>query len=189
MSTLTSTAATLPLAPGTWSVDTAHSSVEFTIRHLGISKVRGRFNRFDASLSVGDTLETTSFRADIDLSSIDTNHPDRDAHLRTTDFFDLASHPSMTFESTGIRHDGGDRYTAVGDLTINGITQSVDLDVEFNRLELYPMDQKRHGGFSASGTISRGAFGVDFDVPLGVDKVALGDKVKIEIEIQFVDPS
>ena len=83
----------------------------------------------------------------------------------------------------------GGEYVMVGDLTINGITRSVELDVEFNGVELYPLDQKRHAGFSALGTISRREFGIDFDVPLGVDKVALGDKVKIELELQFVDPS
>ena len=184
--TLTST---LPLTTGRWAVDPAHSGVEFTIRHLGISKVRGRFNNFDASLTVGESVSDTRVDAEIDLSSVDTNNEDRDNHLRTTDFFDVATHPTMTFASTGIRDDGDGEYVLGGDLTINGVSQPVELDVEFNGVETYPMDQKRHAGFSATGTISRGAFGVDFDVPLGVDKVAIGDKVKIELELQFVEPS
>lgn len=179
----------LPLTAGAWPVDSAHSGVEFTIRHLGISKVRGRFNRFDATLTVGDSLANTRVNAEIDLSSVDTNNVDRDNHLRTTDFFDIEAHPKMTFASKEIRGDGDDDYVLVGDLIINGVTQPVELDVEFNGVETYPMDQKRHAGFSAAGTISRSAFGVDFDVPIGVDKVAIGDKVKIELELQFVDPS
>ena len=185
---MSSNTATLPLTTGIWPVDTAHSSVEFTIRHLGLTKVRGRFNRFDASLSVGDTLPDSELAATIELSSVDTNNADRDAHLQGTDFFGVEANPRMTFTSTAIRRSGDD-YAVLGDLTINGITQPVELDVEFNGVETYPMDQKRHAGFSASGTISRGAFGVDFDVPLGVDKVALGDKVKIELEIQLVEPA
>lgn len=182
------TTTTLPLAPGTWTVDAADSSVEFTVRHLGLSKVRGRFNRFDTRLEVGDTLGTSALTAEIDLSSVDTNNADRDAHLRSTDFFDTESHPTMTFASTSIEQHGDD-YTLVGDLTINGVTRPVELDVEFNGLELYPMDQRRHAGFSATGTISRSAYGIDFDVPVGLDKVALGDKVKVELEIQLVDPN
>lgn len=178
----------LPLSAGAWQIDRAHSAVEFTIRHLGISKVRGRFNEFDATLFVGSSLAESRVSAEIALSSVDTNHPDRDAHLRSTDFFGVDTHPTMTFSSTELRRDGDD-YVMLGQLTINGITQPVELDVEFNGAEVYPMDQQRHAGFSASTTISRGAFGIDFDVPLGVDKVALGDKVKVELELQFVEPS
>lgn len=179
---------TLPLRSGTWAVDPAHTNIEFTIRHLGISKVRGRFNRFDANLTIGDSIETSSVEATIELSSVDTNNEQRDAHLRTTDFFGIETNPTMTFRSTGIAGEDGD-YRLLGDLTINGITRPVALDVEFNGVELYPMDQLHHAGFSATTTIQRSEFGVDFDVPLGVDKVALGDKVKIELEVQFVEPS
>ncbi len=186
--TIFSNPTTLPLRSGTWTVDTAHSSIEFTIRHLGISKVRGRFNRFDASLTVGDSIETSSVEATVELSSVDTNNADRDAHLRSTDFFGTDDNPTMTFRSTGVADQDGD-YQLLGDLTINGITRPIALDVEFNGVEHYPLDQSDHAGFSATGTIKRSEFEVDFDVPLGVDKVALGDKVKIELEVQFVEPS
>jgi polyisoprenoid-binding protein YceI len=179
---------TLPLTAGVWSVDTAHSSVEFTIRHLGLSKVRGRFNQFDAALAVGSGLNDTRLTATVDLSSVDTNNADRDAHLQSTDFFGVDANPQLTFTSTVIDQDGTD-YTVTGDLSLNGISRPIELDVEFNGVETYPMDGKRHAGFSATGTISRGAFGIDFEMPLGVDKVALGDKVKIELEIQLVEPS
>lgn len=178
----------LPLAAGAWPVDTHHSSVEFTVRHLGLSKVRGRFNKFDATLEVGERLDETSLVATVDLSSVDTNEADRDAHLRGTDFFDTDNNPEMRFESTGIEGDGNE-FELTGNLTINGVTAPLTLEVEFNGTEVYPMDQKVHAGFSAEGTLSRKAYGIDFDVPLGVDKVALGDKVQIELEVQFVDPS
>lgn len=182
------TTTALPLSAGTWAVDTAHSSVEFTIRHLGISKVRGRFNRFDASLVVGATLPETQLDATIELASVDTNNADRDAHLQGTDFFGVEHNPQMTFRSGAVRQEGDD-YVVTGELTINAITQPIELAIEFNGIETYPMDQRRHAGFSASGQLSRGAFGIDFDMPLGVDKVALGDTVKVELEIQFVEPA
>lgn len=182
------TTTTLPLQTGTWTADHAHSSVEFTVRHLGLAKVRGRFNDFDAEVAVGETLAGSAVRATIDLSSIDTNNADRDAHLRSTDFFDLESHPTMTFASTALRADGDD-YLLTGDLTINGVTRQVELEVDFLGSESYPMDDSTRAGFSARGEISRKEFGVEFDIPLGADKVAIGDKVRIELEIQLVAPA
>ncbi len=176
---------TLPLDIGTWQVDTAHSSVEFVVRHLGLSKVRGRFNRFDANLDVGADLAASSLRATVELASVDTNNPDRDAHLQSTDFFGVEQNPTLGFTSTAIVADG-EGYAVDGDLTLNGITKPVRLAVEFNGTEVYPMDQTTHAGFSASTTISRSDYGVEFDVPLGVDKVTIGDKVAVELEIQLV---
>lgn len=183
---MTSTS-TLPLTTGTWRVDPAHSSVEFVVRHLGLTKVRGRFTRFDATLDVGPDLDRTTLAATIDLASVDTSNPDRDAHLRSTDFFDTDRHPTMTFAATTIAADGED-YVVDGELTLNGVTRPVRLDVEFAGREVYPMDQKSHAGFSATTTISRKDYGVDFDVPVGVDRVAIGDKVKVELEIQLIEP-
>lgn len=182
-------ATTLPLAPGAWPADPVHSSVEFTVRHLGISKVRGRFNSFDATLVVGRSLDDTSLEATVDMASVDTNDADRDAHLRSTDFFAVENHPQMTFESTAIRQTGEDEYRLEGDLTVNGVTAPMSLDVEFSGAETYPMDGKLHTGFSARGRLSRKQYGVEFDVPLGADKMAIGDRVDIELEIQLVEPA
>ena len=176
---------TLPLTAGTWQLDPAHSSVEFVVRHLGLSKVRGRFNRFDTTLEVGTDLTTSALRADIDLASVDTNNPDRDDHLRGTDFFAVDRHPTMSFTGQRITRDGDD-YAVDGELTLNGVTRPVRLDVEFNGTEVYPMDQSTHAGFSATTTISRKDYGVEFDVPVGVDRMAIGDKVTVELEIQLV---
>jgi polyisoprenoid-binding protein YceI len=177
---------TLPLAEGHWVVDPTHSAVVFSIRHLGLSKVRGRFSRFDASLDVGSSLDDVKVTATIDMSSVDTNNADRDQHLQTTDFFDVDKHPTMVFESTGISGDGAD-WILEGELTINGITKLVELEVEFNGTENYRDDV--HAGFTAEGELRRDDFGIDFGIiPLGGEKLALSDKVRWELDLQFVAP-
>ena len=175
---------TVPLEPGAWTIDPAHSTVEFLIRHLGLSKVRGRFNDFDARLQVGDDLASTTLEATVDLASVDTNNADRDNHLRSTDFFDVDTHPTLTFTSKRVEERDG-RYVVMGDLTLNGVTRPVDLDVDFNGTEVYPMTGKTHAGFTATGEISRKEWGVDFNVPLSAGGVVLGDRVRLEIEAQL----
>ncbi len=175
---------TLPVEAGTWKIDPAHSSVEFVVRHMGLSKVRGRFGTYDATLVVGADPASSSLNAQVDMSSVDTGNADRDAHLAGTDFFDAQTNPTMTFRSTRI--DGGpEEWVAHGELTIAGTTLPAELDIEFNGTETFPMDQSVHAGFSATTTISRKAYGVEFDVPLGGEKVMIGDKVTIELEAQF----
>ena len=185
-STATSTS-TLPLAPGRWVVDPFHSSVVFSIRHLGLSKVRGRFSSFDASLDVGASLDDVKVSATIDMASVDTNNADRDQHLRSTDFFDVEKHPTMVFESTALSGSGQD-WILEGELTINGVTKLVELEVEFNGTENFQEDL--HAGFSAEGELRRDDFGIDFGIiPLGGEKLALSDKVRWELDLQFVEPS
>lgn len=178
----------LPLRSGTWTLDPVHSSVEFTVRHLGLAKVRGSFARFDATLSVGDDLATTAVHATIEVDSVDTANPDRDAHLRTSDFFDAASHPTMKFSSTAISGTPDDGYRLIGELTLHGVTRPVDLDVEFFGTSIQPMDQSERAGFTATGSISRKDFGMEFNVPLGGDKFMVSDTVNIELNIQLVGP-
>jgi polyisoprenoid-binding protein YceI len=177
----------LPLRAGRWTVDPNHSGVLFMVRHLGLSNVRGRFDRFDATLDVGESRADTTVAADIDMSSVDTNNADRDAHLRSTDFFDTEKHPTMSFRSTSVEADG-DQFELRGDLTINGVTRPVTLDVEYFGTEVYPVDQRLHAGFAATTTIRRSDFGIDFGLTLGGDKVLLGDKIKVELDLQFVEP-
>jgi polyisoprenoid-binding protein YceI len=182
------TATDLPLAAGTWAVDPNHSGVYFKVRHIGLSNVRGRFNRYDATLSVGETLADTRVEATIDMSSVDTNQPDRDAHLLGTDFFAAEQNPAMTFRSTGVRAAGDGEYTLDGELTLNAVTRPVTLDVEFHGVETFPVDGSTHAGFSATTTVNRDDFGVDFNAPLGMDKFALGKKIAVELDLQFVAP-
>jgi polyisoprenoid-binding protein YceI len=183
----TTTTTSLPLTTGTWTLDAAHSGVHFKIRHLGLSNVRGRFENFTAALEVGETLDDVHVSASVDLSSVNTNQPDRDAHLLSTDFFGVDSNPTLEFRSTSVARDGDD-YTLAGDLTINGVTRPVSFPVDFNGVETYPMDGSTHAGFSAETSVSRKEFGIDFNLPIGVDKLALGEKVRVELDLQFVAP-
>jgi polyisoprenoid-binding protein YceI len=187
----TTTGTTVPLSPGTWTLDANHSGVHFKVRHIGLTNVRGRFNRFDAQLTVGDSLEQTAVEATVDMSSVDTNQPDRDAHLRSTDFFSADDHPLMTFRSTAVRATGpdGDDYEMDGELGINGVVKPVTLAVEFTGSEVFPGDGQLHAGFIATTQVLRDDYAVDFNMPLGMDKFALGKKISVEIELQFVAPA
>jgi polyisoprenoid-binding protein YceI len=178
----------LGLRPGRWERDPAHSAVLFSIRHLGLAKVRGRFDRFEAVLEVGPSLAETRVEATIDLTSIDTNNADRDAHLRSTDFFSTETHPTMRFVSTELAGAGGE-WRVRGDLTLNGRTRPLTLAVEFNGLQEFPGRNRRHAGFSAVGALRRSEYGIDFGMlPLGADVLALGDEVKLELDLEFVEP-
>jgi len=185
---MTTTNSTLPLVTGRWDFDPAHSGVHFKVRHLGLTNVRGRFNDVDAWLEVGHDLTDTSFGATIKVASIDTNNADRDGHLLGTDFFSAEAHPTIDFTSTAIRATSGDDYVADGNLTINGVTKPVTLSVEFTGEIGHPGDGKQHAGFIATAQILRDDFGIDFNMPLGVDKFALGKKIDIEIDVQFTAP-
>lgn len=179
------TTTTLPLATGTWVLDAYHSGVNFKVRHLGLTNVRGRFNAFDATLLVGDDLTSTTFEATIDVASIDTNNSDRDAHLLSTDFFAAENNPQISFRSSAIRDLGDGEYEADGELTINGTTKPVTLQVEHTGVVVNPGDGKERAGFIATTDVLRDDFGIDFNMPLGVDKYALGKKIAVEIDVQF----
>jgi polyisoprenoid-binding protein YceI len=184
---MTTRIANLPLVPGRWAVDLAHSSVGFSIRHLGVSKVRGRFNTFDAEVVVADTLELTSVTATIDVASIDTGVADRDAHVLSADIVDVARRPTIAFRSTRIT-EVNDRYDVDGELTIGDITKPVTLSVEFGGVEDFP-GGPRHAGFEATAQIRRKDFDIDVALPPGVSAVALGDVIKVEIDMQLLEPA
>ncbi len=188
MSTDTASTTRLPLAAGTWTLDARHSSVMFKVRHIGLSNVRGRFDRFGATLSVGETLADTGVEAAIEMSSVDTNEPYRDAHLLGTDFFAADQHPLMTFRSIGIRPAGDGAYALDGELTLNGVTRPLTLDVAFSGVEVLPADGSTRAGFSATTTVDRYEFGIDFNAPLGMDKLAVGRQIAVELDLQFVAP-
>jgi len=178
MSTTETTEPTLHT--GTWVVEPAHSEVGFTVRHLGLSKVRGRFNSFTATAEISDPTTASSVQASIDMSSVDTNNADRDGHLQSGDFFNAETSPQMTFVSTSVTDD-----TLAGDLTINGVTKPVELDLEFHGVTVDGYGMTR-AGFSAEGQIKRSDFGIDFNMPVGMDGMLISDKVNISLEIQLV---
>jgi polyisoprenoid-binding protein YceI len=184
--TSASTSTTLPLIPGRWAVDTNHSSIGFTIRHLGVSKVRGRFNRFDADVVVGETLETTSVTATVDVASIDTGNADRDAHVLSPEILDVDRRPTLAFRSTRITGAGSD-YQVDGELTYGDITRPVVLAVDFGGVETFPMGP-RHAGFEATTEIRRKDFDIDAPLPPGVDVVGLGKVIKVELDFQLLEP-
>jgi polyisoprenoid-binding protein YceI len=184
--TTSPTSVSLPLAPGRWAVDTNHSSIGFSIRHLGVSKVRGRFTRFEADVLIGDTLDTTSVTATIDMASIDTANADRDAHVLSPDIIDVANRPTMEFRSTRIA-GAGSEYQVDGDLTIGDVTRPVVLAVELGGIETFP-GGPRHAGFEATTEIRRKDFGIDLAMPPGVSAVVLGDVVKVVLDLQLLEP-
>ncbi|WDF32865.1 YceI family protein [Arthrobacter agilis] len=174
------------LTSGTWSFDPAHSEVGFSVRHAGISKVRGSFKDVDASLAVGSSLEDSAITVTIMTASFTSGDENRDGHVKGADFFDVEQFPEMTFVSTS--HSGsGESYSITGDLTIRGITHSVVLEAEFNGVAVDPFGTTR-AGVTASTTISRKEFGLTWNAALEAGGVLVGDKVTISIEAEFVAP-
>jgi polyisoprenoid-binding protein YceI len=168
------------LSPGTWTVDPAHSEVGFVARHLMVSKVRGSFAQFEATVLVGDSSDTYSVEATVQLASIDTGSTDRDAHLRGADFFDTDNHPVMTFTSASVSSD-----KLVGDLTIKGVTRQVAFDLDFAGVSADPWGGTR-AGFEATTEINRKDFGLTWNAALETGGFLVGDEVKISLSIQAV---
>ena len=170
------------LTTGTWNVDPSHSAVTFVARHLMVSKVRGSFNGFSGTITVADDPLQSKVEATVDAGSIDTRDEARDGHLKSADFFDLENHPTWTLVSTGITPKGGD-FVLTADLTIRGVTQSVDFDLEFAGVATDPWGNTK-AGFTAETEISRKDFGLEWNAALETGGVVVGDKVKITLDIE-----
>lgn len=181
---MTAIAETTGLVAGTWNIDPTHSEVGFVVRHVMVSKVKGVFSKFDGAITVAEAPLRSRVEATIDASSIDTREPQRDAHLRSSDFFDVETHPEIRFVSTEVSPAGND-FRVTGDLTIHGVTRQVELALEFNGVAPDPWGGLR-AGFSASTEISRADFGIEFNIPLDGGGVVVGDKIKIYLEIEAV---
>jgi polyisoprenoid-binding protein YceI len=170
---------------GTWVIDPVHSEVSFTVRHLMVSKVRGRFAAFSGELVTADDPLQSSVQASVDLASIDTGNADRDAHVRSADFFDVDQHPTLTYRSTGVRQVG-DGFVVDGDLTLHGVTKSVPLALEVNGFQAETPFGDTRAGFSASAEINRTDFGIEFNAPLEGGGVVLANKIQIALEIEAI---
>jgi polyisoprenoid-binding protein YceI len=175
----------LPIVSGIYLLDRNRSAVTFQIAQFGFSKVRGRFTSFEARLDVGEALDSVALYATIDTASVDTNRPKRDAHLRSSDLLDAETHPLMSFRSTRIHPIDDNGYALEGDLTINGITKPVALDVNFNG-DVHRDDGRVDAGFTATAEIRLADFDVGLTLPLGIGKLTMGDKVKLDIDAQFL---
>ncbi|RZU30521.1 YceI family protein [Blastococcus saxobsidens] len=169
---------------GTWDIDASHSTVGFSVRHMMVSKVRGYFREFSGEITTAEDPTQSTVTATVDMDSIDTRQEQRDAHIKSADFFDVGNHTVMTFRSTAVKTDGAD-WTVEGELTLKGITKPVTLALEVNGFGPDAYGGTR-AGFSARTEISRKEFGVDIDMPMDGGGVVVGDKISVELEIEAV---
>jgi polyisoprenoid-binding protein YceI len=178
---------TVPAA-GRWAVDTHHSNVEFVARHLMVTKVRGRFADYDATIEIAEQPEDSRVDVTINAASISTGDEGRDGHLVSADFLDVEQYPTLTFHSTAVRPTGESNWRVDGDLTLHGVTRPTVLDVEVGGVASDPWGNTK-AFFSASTELDREDFGLTWNQPLAGGGVLVGKKVKIELEIQATPAS
>ena len=170
----------------TWNIDTSHSGIHFSVRHMVIAKVRGAFDRFSGVVELDESNPAASkVSVRIEAASIDTREEKRDAHLRSADFFDVAQYPELTFTSTKIEKLGGDDYRVTGDLTIHGVTKEVVLDAESLGAGKDPWGNDRIA-FSAKTAVNRKDFGLTWNQALETGGVLVGEKIEISLDVQAV---
>jgi len=168
---------------GTWTIDPTHTRLGFVARHAMVTKVRGSFTDFEGSLTLdGANPAASSISLSAQLASVDTGNADRDAHLRSPDFFDVENNPAMTFASTSVKQSDDDEFVLVGDLTIKGVTRSVEVEVELDGIVTDPFGNTR-AGFEGEAEISRKDFGLTWNVPLDAGGVLVSDKIKIQLDV------
>ena len=185
MSTSPTTSTALPgYKAGTWTIDPVHTDVSFTVRHMMVSKVRGKFHGVEGTIVLAEDPLASTVSADIDLTTIDTGNAQRDDHIRSADFFEVEQHQAMQFRSTGVRAQGGD-FVVTGDLTLRGVTKPVELVLEVNGFTKDPYGGTR-AGFTASTQINRKDFGITIDLPMDGGGAVIGDKVQVLLEIEAI---
>lgn len=168
-----------------WNVDPAHSSIEFQVKHMMVSKVKGAFKDFSADLNLDpEDLTTASLAFTVDAASIDTRQEARDGHLKSPDFFDVEKYPAITFKSTNIVADGGNEYKVTGDLTVRDVTKPITLNVEYEGTSKDPMSGNMVAGFEGTGKFNRKDFGLNYNAVLETGGVLIGDEVKLNIQIE-----
>ena len=170
-----------------WEVDPAHTTIGFSVRHMGLSTVRGRFTKFDGTIE-GDPndISGATARLEVDLSSIETGDEKRDQHLRSADFFDVENAPKMIFVSKRIVPAGENRYRVVGDLTIRDVTREIELEYEHAGEGTDPYGKRKAGG-TLTGTINRKDWGITWNVALETGGFLVSDKIKLEIDVQVAE--
>lgn len=170
---------------GTWTIDETHSEIGFSIKHLMISKVKGKFDSFSGEIITGATTNDVKITGTINVASVNTNHTRRDEHLRTGEFFDTAQYPTIIFTSTKLVHIKDDKWLLEGNLTLHGITKSITLEVEFGGVVIDLYDQTKIAA-SATGTINRSDFDLTYNAPLEAGGMLLGETVNLHLEVQAI---
>jgi polyisoprenoid-binding protein YceI len=169
---------------GTWTIDPVHSEIGFVARHMMVAKVRGRFTKFSGQIVTGEDPLASSATAEIDLASITTGNEQRDAHIRSADFFEVEKYPTMTYRTTGVRAEG-DHFVVDGELTLKGITKHVPLTVEVNGFGPDAYGGTR-AGFTATGELNRKDFDVNFNALMANGGAVVSDKITLQLEIEAV---
>jgi polyisoprenoid-binding protein YceI len=173
------------LPTGTWNVDPAHSKVAFAVKHMGIATVRGEFTEFAGTLEIGEDLSSAKAYGTVSAGSVDTNEPQRDAHLRSGDFFDVEQYPELRFESTSIEALDDEEYRITGQLTIHGVTNEIVLHADVQGTDVDPWGNERVG-LEITGQLSRGDYDMKFNQALGSGNMLVADKVKLALDISAV---
>jgi polyisoprenoid-binding protein YceI len=180
-----STAKTTLVPAGTWAVDPSHSTVGFSVKHLGIATVRGKFDDFEGTLEISENDESARAYGTVQGVSVNTNDAGRDEHLRSADFFGVEQNPELRFESSEIEHVDEDTFEIVGDLTMNGITKPVRLRAEVQGTETDPWGNERVA-LEVTGQLNRGDWNMTFNQALGSGNLLVGEKVKLSLDISAV---
>lgn len=173
-------------AAGTWKIDDSHTTLGFSARHAMVSKVRGRFNDFEGTFTLDATSpENSTANVTIKTASVDTRNEDRDTHLKSAEFLNVEQHPELTFTSTTVKYTGDTDFILGGDLTINGITRQVEVEIAYVGVSQDPWGGTRIG-FEGHTEISRKDFGLTFNVALDTGGVLVGDKIRIDLDVEAV---
>jgi polyisoprenoid-binding protein YceI len=170
---------------GTWVIDPVHSTIEFSVRHLMAAKVRGHFTQYTGRIDIADPPQSSSISAEIVAASIDTRSADRDEHLRSSDFLDVARYPTITYQSTGVRHLGGEHWEIDGDLTLHGVTRPVTLEASYGGTVIDAFGTERFIA-GARATIDRTEFGLNWNQTLETGGLIVGKRIEVDIDIQAV---
>ncbi|QGG94937.1 YceI family protein [Actinomarinicola tropica] len=173
---------TIP-TPGTFEIDPSHSTVQFVARHMMVSKVRGTFESYSGTIVVAEDPLASSVEVAIDVSSITTRDEGRDTHLKSADFFDVETYPSITFRSSGVRHTGGTSFEVEGELTVRGTTKPLTLEVELEGIGKDPWGNERIG-FSTKVELDREEFGLTWNQALETGGVLVGKKITVDIDVE-----
>jgi polyisoprenoid-binding protein YceI len=179
-----STATETTIPTGTWALDKAHTKVGFAVKHMGVSTVRGEFHDFDGALEVDENGNLSAYGT-VQAASVHTNQEQRDEHLRSADFFDVENYPEIKFESTSIEQVDDENFRIIGDLTIHGVTNEIELDAELGGVELGMQDEHRTG-LEITGQLSREDYRMKFNAALGSGNAVVADKVKLALDVEAI---